>query len=253
MSAASQSQPGIDETVWQTRVDLAAALRFAHRLGFSEGICNHFSAAVPGNPDLFLLNPQGLHWSEICASDLIVVDSNGQLVEGKHKAEPTAFYIHSRIHRAKPDAHCVLHTHMPYATALCCVEGGRLEWCSQNALRFYGRTGTDSHYNGAALDESEGDRIASALSEPNSILFLAHHGVIVTGKSVGQAFDDLYYLERACMHQVLAQSTGLPLRLIPQVVCERFIEQLEEVTEQAQLHFEAIKRILRKEAPEFST
>lgn len=236
----------------QTRVDLAAALRFAQRLGFSEGICNHFSAAVPGREGLFLLNPQGLHWSEIKAGDLIVVDSDGNLVEGRYKAEPTAFYIHSRVHRARPDAHCVLHTHMPYATALCCVEGGRLEWCSQNALRFYGRTAYDSEYNGAALDESEGDRIAAALQGRNSILFMAHHGVIVTAKTIGQAFDDLYYLERACMNQVLAQSTGLPLRIVPQSVCERFMEQMEEVPEQAELHFEAIKRILDRESPEYA-
>jgi ribulose-5-phosphate 4-epimerase/fuculose-1-phosphate aldolase len=252
MSAKSWQASATDPAVSQARVDLAAALRFAQRLGFSEGICNHFSAAVPGNPELFLLNPQGLHWSEITASDLIVVDSNGNLVEGRHKAEPTAFYIHSRIHRAKPDANCVLHTHMPYATALCCVEGGRLEWCSQNALRFYARTTYDPQYNGAALDEGEGDRIAAALRGRNNVLFLAHHGVIVTGSSIGQAFDDLYYLERACMNQVLAQSTGLPLRIIPEPVCEKFIEQLDEVPEQAQLHFEAIKRILGREAPEYA-
>jgi len=83
--------------VWQASVDLAAAFRFVHRIGFSEGICNLFSAEVPGHPDLFLLNPQGLHWSEIRASDLIIVDSGGNLVEGKYKAELTAFYIHSRI------------------------------------------------------------------------------------------------------------------------------------------------------------
>jgi len=252
MSAKSWQVSAANPAVSQARVDLAAALRFAQRLGFSEGICNHFSAAVPGNPELFLLNPQGLHWSEITASDLIIVDSNGNLVEGRHKAEPTAFYIHSRIHRAKPDANCVLHTHMPYATALCCVEGGRLEWCSQNALRFYARTAYDPHYNGAALDEEEGDRIAAALQGRNNILFLAHHGVIVTGSSIGQAFDDLYYLERACMNQMLAQSTGLPLRIIPKPVCEKFIEQLDEVPEQAQLHFEAIKRILDREAPAYT-
>jgi ribulose-5-phosphate 4-epimerase/fuculose-1-phosphate aldolase len=253
MNAQSWQSSGTNPAVWQARLDLAAALRFAQRLGFSEGICNHFSVAVPGNPDFFLLNPQGMHWSEITASDLIVVDANGNLVEGRHKAEPTAFYIHSRIHRAKPNANCVLHTHMPYATALCCVEGGKLEWCSQNALRFYARTAYDPAYNGAALDEGEGDRIATALQGQNNILFLAHHGVIVTGSSIGQAFDDLYYLERACMNQVLAQSTGLPLRVIPKTVCEKFIEQLEEVPEQAQLHFDAIKRILDREAPEYAT
>jgi ribulose-5-phosphate 4-epimerase/fuculose-1-phosphate aldolase len=246
--------PERDAVAWQARVDLAAALRFAHRLGLSEGICNHFSAEAPGSPEMFLLNPRGLHWSEIRASDLIVVDSSGKLVEGNYKAEPTAFYIHSRIHRSKPEAKCVLHTHMPYATALCCTEGGKLEYCSQNALRFYGRTAYDPYYNGEALDESEGDRIASAFQGGNSILFLAHHGVIVTGRFIGQTFDDLYYLERACMHQVLAQSTGLPLRIIPRAVCDNFAEQTnQEAFEQGRLHFEAIKRILDREEPEYAT
>ena len=253
MTTQSQRTDVKNTAAWQARVDLAAALRFAHRLGFSEGICNHFSAEVPGDPDLFLLNPQGLHWSEIRASDLLVVDAQGNLVEGKYKAEPTAFYIHSRIHGSKPTAKCVLHTHMPYATALCCVEGGRLEWCNQNALRFYGRTAYDLEYNGAALDASEGDRIASALQGRNSILFMAHHGVIVTANTIGQAFDDLYYLERACLHQVLAQSTGLPLRIIDKSICEKFTEQIEEVAEQGQLHFDAIKRILDRESPEYAT
>jgi ribulose-5-phosphate 4-epimerase/fuculose-1-phosphate aldolase len=120
-------------------------------------------------------------------------------------------------------------------------------------LRFYGRTAYDPHYNGAALDEGEGDRIAAALQGTTNIVFLAHHGVIVTGNSMGQAFDDLYYLERACMNQVLAQSTGLPLRIIPSSVCEKFVDQMEEVAEQAHLHFDAIKRILDREAPEYAT
>ncbi|HXN21713.1 MAG TPA: aldolase [Candidatus Dormibacteraeota bacterium] len=241
------------DAIWQKRVDLAAALRFAHRLGFSEGICNHFSVVVPGSPNRFLLNPRGLHWSEIRASDLIVVDSSGRLIEGKYEAEPTAFYIHSRIHASKPEAKCVLHTHMPYATALCCTEGEGLAWVHQNSLRFYGRTAYDANYNGQALDKAEGNRISAALQGKNTIVFLSHHGVIVTGTAVDVAFDDLYYLERACMHQVLAQSTGLPLRIVPPAVCEKFSSQVDEIVEQARLHFEAVKRILNREEPEYAT
>jgi ribulose-5-phosphate 4-epimerase/fuculose-1-phosphate aldolase len=253
MSRAEVQKSSDEAAVWQARVDLAAALRFAHRLGFSEGICNHFSAVVPGRPDRFLLNPQGLHWSEIKASDLIVVDPQGEVVEGKYKAEVSAFHIHSRIHMSRPDAKCVLHTHMPYATALCCVEGGELQWCNQNALRYYGRTAYDLEYNGVVLDKKEGERLAAAFKGNNRVLFLGNHGVIVARETIARAFDDLYYLERACMHQVLAQSTGLPLRIIPPDICLKTAGQIDTETQQADLHFEALKRILAREEPDYSS
>ena len=201
------------EAIRQARIDLTAILRWADRLGLSEGICNHFSLVVPGTTDRFLLNPQGLHWSELRTSDLLVVDPDGNVIEGKWKVEPTAFFIHSQIHLGNPSARCVLHTHMPYATALCAIDGGRLEWISQNALRFYERVAYEEAYNGLALDEAEGQRLRDKLAD-GKVVFLANHGVIVTGPDVATAFDDLYYLERACMVQVLAHSTGLPLKRI---------------------------------------
>ena len=239
-----------DEALQQARIDLTAALRWADRLGLSEGICNHFSLVVPGTTDRFLLNPQGIHWSELQASDLLIVDPDGQVVEGKWQVEPTAFFIHSQIHLGNPSAQCVLHTHMPYATALCAIEGGHLEWISQNSLRFYNSVAYEEEYNGLALGEAEGQRIRQKLAR-GKVLFLANHGVIVTGPDVATAFDDLYYLERACMIQVLAQSTGSPLKRIPDPVCRRTHEQIEAGGQQACLHLEAIKRILRREAPEF--
>lgn len=238
------------DRVRQARVDLAAALRWADRLGLSEGVCNHFSLQVPDTPDQFLLNPQGLHWSEIKASDLIIVDPHGNLIEGKHRAEPTAFFIHSRIHQHRPSARCVMHTHMPYATALCCIDGGRLEMCSQNALQFYGRVAYDQQYNGLALDAAEGDRLAEQLGDAD-VLFLANHGVIVIGEDVAQTFNDLYYLERACIHQVLAQSTQRPLKMIPESVCESTQRQMAETREQSYHFLAAMVRVLSREAPEF--
>ncbi len=238
------------EAIRQARIDLTAILRWADRLGLSEGICNHFSLVVPGTTDRFLINPQGLHWSEMQTSDLLVVDPAGNVVEGKWQVEPTAFFIHSQIHRGNPSARCVLHTHMPYATALCAIDGGRLEWISQNALRFYQRVAYEEAYNGLALDEAEGQRLREKLAE-GTVAFLANHGVIVVGPDVATAFDDLYYLERACMLQVLAHSTGLPLKRIPDQVCRYTSEQYETARQQAALHLEAIKRMLKREAPEF--
>ena len=138
----------------QARKDLACALRAAHRFGLSEGVCNHFSLALPGRPGHFLINPQGLLWSEIGPDDLVVIDGDGRKVEGRHDVEPTAFFIHGWIHRTVPEAACVLHTHMPFATALALLQGGRLEMASQNALRFYRQVAYENEYNGLVLDLS---------------------------------------------------------------------------------------------------
>ncbi|MFP6675866.1 MAG: aldolase [Pirellulaceae bacterium] len=235
----------------QARIDLAAILRWADRQSLSEGICNHFSLQLPDATDQFLLNPQGLHWSEMCASDLLVVDSDGQLVKGRHNAEPSAFFIHSSVHRSRPNAKCVLHAHPPYCTALSCMQNGRLEWCSQNSLRFYGRVAYDDLYNGVAFDNAEGDRISSMLADAD-VLFMANHGVLVTGENVALAFDDLYYLERAAMVQIMAMSTGRPLRIIADQVCRETSEQIGSECEQAYHLFEAIKRMLMRDCPEFA-
>ena len=237
--------------ITQARIDLTAALRTAVRLGFHEGVCNHFSLAIPGETDRFLINPQGLHWSEITPLDLVTVDSKGQHIEGSYTVEPSAFFIHSQIHRAKKNAACILHTHMPYATALTLLEGGRLKWVSQNSLHFYNRVAYDEEYNGLVLDDAEGERLCSKLQSAD-ILFLANHGVIICAETVAAAFDDLYYLERACMVQVLAESTGQPLKMIPEEVAEKTARQIAGESQQVTLHFEALKRILDRDEPGWS-
>jgi ribulose-5-phosphate 4-epimerase/fuculose-1-phosphate aldolase len=234
------------------RNDLCAALRSASRLNLGEGICNHFSLALPGAPGQFLINPQGLHWSEITPGDLVVVNAQGRKVSGKHPVEPTAFFIHSAIHRGKSNASCVMHTHMPYATTLTVVQGGRLEWASQNALKFHNRVAYDEHYNGLALDEAEGERMCKEMRDAD-VLFLANHGVIVCGPTVAAAFDDLYYLERACMLQVLAAGCGKPLRIVPDDIAAKTGRQMNGESQQAALHLEALKRLLDRDVPGWST
>src|SRR5574338_1696148 len=155
------------------RVDLAAAFRLAVRLDLHEGVCNHFSVMLP-HTGRFLLNRYGLHWSEVTASNLLALDAEGNVLEGEGEFEKTAFWIHSRIHRAHPRAACVLHTHMPYATALALLEGGRLEMVEQNALRFHGDISYDDEYNGLVVDNAEGDRLAAALGDKR-VMFLANH------------------------------------------------------------------------------
>jgi len=235
----------------QGRIDLAAALRWAARLGLNEGVCNHFSLEIA--PDRYLINPQGMHWSEVSAADILLINGRGDVLEGRHPLEPTAFFIHSHIHRANPQARCILHTHMPYATALTLLESGRVEMCNQNALRFWNRIAYDDSYNGVALDDAEGKRIAGQL-QGKDVMFMASHGVTVVGASLAWTFDDLYYLERACMHQVLAVqgSGGKPLRRIPDDMCQRVSAQIAGERQQSDLFFDSIKRMLDRDEPGWS-
>ncbi len=230
------------DAVTEARKDLATALRAAAQMGLGEGVCNHFSLALPGQAGRFLINPQGLHWSEITPDDLVVIDEQGRKVEGRHDVEPTAFFIHGAIHRRVPQAVCVLHTHMPFATALTMLQGGRLEMAHQNALRFHRQVAYENEYNGLVLDETEANRIADRLKDA-IVLFLANHGVVVRGPTVAWAFDDLYYLERACMHQVLAQGTGRPLKLIPDRIAVHTARQVAGERQQSDLHLKALRRI----------
>ena len=229
---------------WDQRIDLAAAFRWAARLGWQSGICNHFSLAV--DDDHILINPQGLHWSEITASRLLLLDRSNRVVEGEGEVEATAFYVHVPVHRQLPTARCILHAHTPHATALACTKGGRLEYCNQDALRYYERVVYDQGFNGAVLSEEEGQRIAAALGN-RQIMFMAHHGVTVTGPTVAQAFDDFYYLEKACEVQILAMSSGLPLNVMDQETIDRNVRYFVQSDSQVEPHFAAIKRMLDRD------
>lgn len=234
-----------------SRVELAAAFRMAARLGMHEGICNHFSLALTEDGREFLVNPHGYRFGELRARDLLRVEAGGKVLSGDGEVEPSALFIHGRMHLARPQRRCILHTHMPYATALTSIEGGRLEPINQNALRFMGQIAYDDAYGGLALDAGEGDRIAAALADKR-ILFLANHGVVAAGPSVAAAFDDLYYLERACQNQVLAMSTGRPLKRVPEDEIARTSAEFASYQNQAELHFAAQRRLLEREEPEYA-
>ncbi len=234
----------------EARIELAAALRLAARFDLHEGIDNHFSLAVSPKGDRFLVNPYGPHWEEVRASDLLLVDADGNVLEGDLPLDPTAYNIHARLHVQVPQARCVLHTHMPYATALTSVEGGRIEPINQNALRFLNSVAYDNLYNGLVLDHEEGDRLCRAIGN-KSVLFLANHGVIVTGSTVAEAFDTLYFLERTCQNQILAMSTGLPLKRVAKSVAESTAERISEPSQSAAAHFTALRRMLDRDAPDY--
>ena len=240
------------EAVRQTRIELAACFRMAARLGLHEGICNHFSALVPGSTELFLVNPYGLAFEEVTASSLLICDFAGNVVEGDGAPEATAFYIHARLHKRLPRAVAAFHTHMPNATALSMTEGPPLVWAGQTALKFYGRTAVDEEYNGLALDESEGDRIAASMGDAD-IVFMKNHGVMVLGRSIAEAWDDLYYLERAAEVQLKAMSTGRAIKPVPAELAERTARQIRAGdAASAAAHLASVRRILSRSDPGFA-
>ncbi len=237
------------------RIDLAACHRLAARFGYSEGIDNHMTLLIPGRRDHFFLAPFGLLWSEVRASDFMELDFTGRTVAGDGLVEPTALYIHLAVHRSAPHAACVLHTHMPYATALSMLEDPQLLMAGQNALGFHDDIAY-APYNGLALDYSEGERLAGILGT-KSVLVLRNHGVLVTGTSVAQAFERLYFFERACQAQVIALSTGRGIALLPESVQRATARQFQAEAavgghSRSDLHFSALKRLLDREEADYA-
>ena len=241
--STAPSPESLPDLVRRTRTDLAAAFRLAAKLDMNEGVDNHFTARVPGTTDRFFINPKQLHWSEIRASDVLVVDPVGRVVEPSPYTPPrSGVAIHLPIHQAHPRGGCVFHLHMPWSTALTCAKGGRLEMVHQNSARFYEDAACDEEYNSVALDQGEGRRMARVLGD-KTVLFLTNHGVIVVTETIAEAFDDLYYLERASQVQVLAMSTGQPLNVMPEALALRTKADFGNYKMGASLHFEALKRI----------
>lgn len=232
--------------VRQLRIDLAAAFRWAARLGLHEGIANHFSVTTSDDGTRFLLNPVGSHFSRIRASDLLHLDTQDpSTYTGDNAPDPTAWHLHAELHKRLPQARCILHTHMPQATALCCLQDFEFLMLDQNACRFYQRIAYDRHYSGMALDANEGERVAQLMGPDKSVLFMANHGIIVVAPTVAQALDELCYLEKASALQVLALSTGRPLALIPDAMAALACAQWNDYpTRFSELHLDAVKGIL---------
>jgi ribulose-5-phosphate 4-epimerase/fuculose-1-phosphate aldolase len=242
----------VESNFIEDRKDLAAAFRGAAMFSGQAGVCSHFSLRVRDEPLRFLLNPWGMYFSEARASELMLIDAHGVDQLGARDGGFAAFNIHGQIHAIHPAARCVLHTHMPYATAITMLDNGRLEPASQEALRFYDDVAYDDSYHGLAHDPREGERIARQMGDKH-VLFLAHHGVIVVGASVAQAFDRLYYLERAAELQVKAMSCNRPLRRVPHDIAEKTVQQFGREREHwARLHLDALRRKLDGEQPDYA-
>ena len=239
----------------EARIDLAAAHRLAVRDGFDEGVCNHFTLSVPGTADQFFAIPYGLHWTEVSAGHFLKVSFAHAIVDGEGRVEDTAYFIHAPLHRLVPHGRCVLHTHMPFATALCSLEPGRLEPIGQTGSYVAAQTAYDDTYTGLAMDESEGERMAAVLGD-RKILLHRHHGVMVVAETVSEAYSLLYYLERAARGQYLAMSSGRAVAPIPEPVLAAIAEQRrashnQQGTPRHVLHFGALKRVLDREDPTY--
>lgn len=237
----------IPENIEQARCNLAAVFRIAARENLHEGIDNHFSHAL--SDGTFLINRWGVHWSRMRRSDVLQVDHEGNVIHGDGIVEKTAFCIHGAVHRQCPHATTVLHTHMPFATAVACTEGGLDETLSQNSLFFYGKVSYED-FGGFALERAEGERLAARIGS-STVTMLRNHGVMVMGPTPGVALHDLYFLERACQLQVLAQSTGQPLIRVPQDIAELTARQGENIDDDKEAYFNAMKKLLDEDEPDY--
>jgi ribulose-5-phosphate 4-epimerase/fuculose-1-phosphate aldolase len=240
---------------WQTRVDLAAAHRLAVMHGLNEGIFNHLTCRVPGGGDRYYQIPFGLHWSEIKASSFMEVGYDGRLRAGEGEIEQSCYCIHAPLHRLLPKAAAVFHTHMPFASALTRLEDPQILPIGQTELGTAIHTAYDDTYTGPAFEPAEGERLAGTIGD-HTVLLMANHGALTVGRTVAEAYDRLYYLERVAQVQLYAMWTGRPLKRLPQSVIESTEAEFRGDRryggkKPAQWHFEALKRILDRKEPDY--
>jgi ribulose-5-phosphate 4-epimerase/fuculose-1-phosphate aldolase len=241
---------GIDEH-GAVRVDLAAAFRWFARLDMHESVANHLSVAVSDDGRKFLINPRGRHFARVAAGDLLLLDANDPDTLARADApDPTAWYLHARLHARLPLARCIMHLHSKYATALACLADPIMYPIDMNTMRFFGRVAL-GNFSGMALSDDEGDRVADLMVGDKTVLLLANHGVLVIGPSVAAAFDEMYYFERAAETLLTCYATGKPLRVMSDKIAALTERQWRDYGQLAIDHLENIKAILDVEEPSY--
>lgn len=252
---AAQSNPEVSNPVQAAKIQLAAAHRLAVVHELEEGIDNHFTVTVPGTDDQFLILPFGLHWSEAKASDMLIFDEAGNVLDGKGDVELSALCIHAPIHRLS-GARVVLHTHQHWALALNMLQNNRLLPTSQTAAFFHNHIAYDDTYTGTADTLAEGERLASLLTPETHVLFMKNHGVLVVGETIAQAYRRLYLLERVCRAQITALSSGQALEVLSDEVVAQVQshpeDDLHSRSDRERLYFEAMMRVLDRDCPGYS-
>ncbi|WP_421858703.1 class II aldolase/adducin family protein [Oricola sp.] len=236
----------------QLRVDLAAAFRLAARNDWHEGVANHFSAAVSPDGKTFLINPRWRHFSLVRASELLLVDAGDPATMDRPDApDPSAWSIHSAIHRTLPQARVALHLHPPYCTALAGLKDPTIHPIDQVTARFYNRLAIDLSFGGIASEEAEGERIAATIGNHSAVM-MGNHGVTTVAPTVAEAFDAMYHLERAARTMVLAYSTGRPLAVMADELAEETAREWETYKGAEHAHFAEMKRILDREGADYA-
>ncbi len=236
----------------QLRIDLAAVFRLAEHFNWHEGVANHFSLAVSSDGKQFLMNPKWRHFSGIKASDLLLLDADDKEAMKRPDApDETAWCIHGRMHALVPSARCVLHVHPTYATALAGLADPEVKPIDQNTARFYKRIAYDLGYEGMANSDAEGNRLAGLLGN-NKTMMMGNHGVLIAAGSVAEAFDELYYLERACQTLMIAYASGQKLNVMNDKVAEQTARDWDLYADSAFAHFAEMKKILDRKDPSYA-
>lgn len=208
---------------WKARRDLAACYRLIDHFGWTDLIYNHITARVSGEGHHILINPFGLHYEEVCASNLVKIDLDGNKVEpSDYGINKAGYVIHSAVHAARSDVRCVVHTHSRFGVAVSCLEEGFLPM-TQGGLQFYNRIAYHD-YEGIALDLDERSRLVADLGDNNAMI-LRNHGLLTCGRSVAEAFSRMFYLEQACQVQIDALSAGRKLNELSGQVSEHTARQ----------------------------
>ncbi len=238
---------------WPERVDMAAAFRWSARLNLHEAVANHFSLAVNDDGSRFLMNPNQMHFARIRASDLLDLDANDPTsMQGPDAPDPTAWGLHGTLHRLCPHIRCAMHVHSTHATVLASLADSTLPPIDQNTAMFFNRYAVDESYGGLAFEE-EAERCAALLDDPaRTVLIMGNHGVMVTGRSVAETFNRLYYFERAAETYIRALQTGRPLRVLSDEVAEKTAREIEDYPEQADRHLAELKAILDAEGDDYA-
>ena len=240
------------ETNEQTlRVELAAVFRLAAKFGWHESVANHFSAAVSEDGQRFLLNPRWRHFSQVRASELLLLDVNDDSIMDEPDApDLSAWSIHGAVHAALPNVRALLHLHSPYATTIASLKDPTIVPIDQNTARFFGETAYDLEFGGIADDIEEGRRLAQIMKE-HDVLMMGNHGVAVGGATIAEAFETLYYLERACQTLVLAYSTGQPLSVLSDDMAAKVAKGWKQFSGMGQAHLDQWMEALDKEDPTY--
>jgi len=244
LALARHRPAAIDPVEWQCRLELAACYRLFFAMGWTESIYNHITLRVPGTDHHYLINPFGLNYEEVTARNLVKVNLAGDILDGSpHPINRAGFVIHSAIHAARDDAHCVIHTHTTAGVAVACKDGGL------SPHNFYGAmlNGQIAYheFEGITTDEGERPRLLASFGD-KTILVLRNHGLLVVGPHVPQTVNLYWTLQRACEVQQAAESMAGPNRLIKQEVFDAIPAQVEGMRMPAgrsgQLFFDAMLR-----------